>query len=168
AAIGPERALLNVLSDIPVRAVRRNKVQVAAHPGRTESCSVRAGKQETIVVVVIVHQPGERELAMVVHAGDALGLLFGLAQRRKEEAGQDGNDGDYHQQLNEREGGSGPPEPVGRIDFRTWHFTTPVVARQYPCLIVSSTSFLAERNEQETTADGRGKSDSKRCRFARR
>src|SRR5437667_6402856 len=87
---------------------------------------------------------------MVVHARDALALLFGLTQRRQEQAGQNGNDRDYHQQLNERKGGSVPPEPVRRMDFRTFHLTTPVVATHYARLIASSTSFLAERNQQES------------------
>ena len=35
-------------------------------------------KQETIVIVVSVQQPRERELVMVVHAHDALGFFLAL------------------------------------------------------------------------------------------
>ena len=127
AAIGPERTLLNVFGHVPVGTIRGTKIQVAAHPARVASRSVqpRAGKKETIVIVVSVHQPRERELAMVVQARDALGFLFGLAQRRQEQAGQDGNDRDDHQQLNESEGGSGLAERAGSIDLRLCHFSAP-------------------------------------------
>jgi hypothetical protein len=43
-------------------------------------------------------------LFQVVQATDALGLGFGLGERGQKERSQDGNDGDHHQQLDQREG----------------------------------------------------------------
>src|SRR6266700_1792989 len=45
----------------------------------------------------------EQELLLVVGAGDSLGRGFGSGQRRQQEARQDGDDGDDHQQFNQRE-----------------------------------------------------------------
>jgi hypothetical protein len=39
----------------------------------------------------------------VVDAGSRLSLLFGLGQRRQQQRGQDGNNGDDYQQLDQGE-----------------------------------------------------------------
>ena len=46
---------------------------------------------------------------MVVHALDALGLELALAERRQEERGQDGDNGDDDQQFNQREAARAEP-----------------------------------------------------------
>src|SRR2546422_6764661 len=45
----------------------------------------------------------EQELLLVVGAGDSLGRGFGSGQGRQQQACQDGDDGDDHQQFNQRE-----------------------------------------------------------------
>ena len=48
-------------------------------------------------------------LVGVIHAKDAVGLGLGLGQGRQQQRGKYGDDGDDHQQLNQRE--------TGRIAF---------------------------------------------------
>src|SRR5712671_4132623 len=55
-------------------------------------------------VVLRVEVPGESKLFQAVHAGDALGLGFGLGQGRQEHPGQDGDDRNDDQQFNQGEG----------------------------------------------------------------
>jgi hypothetical protein len=43
------------------------------------------------------------DLLQVGHAEYPLGPLFGTAQGRQQQRGQNGNDGDHYQQLDERE-----------------------------------------------------------------
>ena len=45
-------------------------------------------------------------LAEAVDAADLMGFGFGLAERGEEHSGQNGDDGDYHQQLDQGEGES--------------------------------------------------------------
>ena len=40
---------------------------------------------------------------MVAHAVGTGGLVFGLGQRREEQAGEDRDDGDHNEQLDQRE-----------------------------------------------------------------
>ena len=47
---------------------------------------------------------GEADLARVIQALGRLGLGLGLGQRREQQRGQDGDNGNDHQQLNQREG----------------------------------------------------------------
>lgn len=62
-------------------------------------------KHIPIVIRVQLHE--ERDLLQVVHARNGLPLGLGLAQGRQEHAGQDGDDGDHHQEFDEREGPAG-------------------------------------------------------------
>jgi len=39
----------------------------------------------------------------IVFAGGSVRLLLGPRQRRQQQAGENGNDGNHHQQLNQRE-----------------------------------------------------------------
>ena len=68
-----------------------------------------------IVVVAQIHEEGQADLFEVVQADGLLAFLFGPAQCRQQECGEDGNDGDDHQQFNQREGA---PEfiPIARRD----------------------------------------------------
>ncbi len=61
----------------------------------------RPGKH--LVVIVHVHRVGESPLFQVVEAGDLLGLGFGLGQCGQQHRGQNGNDGNDHQQFNQCE-----------------------------------------------------------------
>jgi hypothetical protein len=45
----------------------------------------------------------------VVDAGDGLSLLFGLGQRRQQQCRQNGNNGDYHEKLDQSETWRGSP-----------------------------------------------------------
>ena len=70
-----------------------------------------------VPMVIRTHPPGKYQLAMVVHAGDGLGLHLGLAQCGEEHAGQNGNDGDHHQQLNQgKTGGEGIPPLAENVE----------------------------------------------------
>ena len=66
------------------------------------------------MVVVGVHAPGEAQLAVVVHALDALGFELALAQGRQQQGGQNGDDGDDHEQFDEGEAA----EPGAAISSR--------------------------------------------------
>jgi len=56
-----------------------------------------------VVEVVVVVVRGDGDLMQVVLTAHAVGGLAHFLDRRQEEANQDGNDGNYHQQLDERE-----------------------------------------------------------------
>jgi len=49
-----------------------------------------------------VYSPGQGQLFKIVQAADALGAGFGPGERRQEQPGQNGDDGDDHQQFNQR------------------------------------------------------------------
>jgi hypothetical protein len=75
-------------------------------------------RRQDIVVVVSILMPANLELLEVVKAGNGSRPLFGARQRRQEQASQDGNDGDDHQKLDERE--RGPRlDAAERLPFRT-------------------------------------------------
>ncbi len=70
-----------------------------------------------IRVVHDIHDRAEHRLLHVVGADDPLGGIPGFVERGQQQGRQDGDDGDHHQQLDEREvrgfsvgHGSGPPE----------------------------------------------------------
>jgi len=52
---------------------------------------------------------GQAHLPHVAEAGHALRLGLGLGERRQQQGGQNGDDGDDHQQFNQREGAWTPP-----------------------------------------------------------
>jgi len=47
--------------------------------------------------------PAERDLFLVVHARRSDRLVFGPAQRGQQEGGKDRDNGNHHQQFNQRE-----------------------------------------------------------------
>ena len=59
--------------------------------------------QHLVVVVVRVELPGDEQLPPGVEFIDLFGLLFGPHQRGQKQAGQNRDDGDDHQQFEERE-----------------------------------------------------------------
>ena len=56
---------------------------------------------QVVVVVVDVHLPAELQLAVVVHAGNLVGLALGTAKRREQQAGENGDDRNHDQQLDQ-------------------------------------------------------------------
>jgi len=108
AGIGPKRAVIQVRGGIPIAGIAeiqsrgRRIGQVASDPSRT-SCVVSDGVHDTVPIVIGIHAPTERELPVVVKALNADGFQFGLAQSRQQHRRQNGDDGDDHQQFNERE-----------------------------------------------------------------
>src|SRR5207249_1723110 len=61
-------------------------------------------REELVGVVEVVHrQPDLLEVVARLHAGGGLAHLLHCGQQQ---ADQDGNDGNHHQQFDEREGGS--------------------------------------------------------------
>ena len=57
---------------------------------------------DIVVEVMRVAQPGNHQLLAVVHAVNRLSLLFGLCQGGKQRRGENGDDGNYNQQFNQR------------------------------------------------------------------
>ena len=55
-------------------------------------------------VIVSVHLAGQDNLPHVAGAFDRLRLLLGFGQGRKEQSGQDGDDGNHDQQFDQSKG----------------------------------------------------------------
>ena len=51
-----------------------------------------------------IHPIGQSNFLQIVHATDGLRFGLGLRQRGQEQCGEDCNDGDNHQQFDQREG----------------------------------------------------------------
>src|SRR5207245_1586217 len=68
-----------------------------------------------------VHQEGQLELTETVDAVDGFSLLFGTAECREQQRSENGDDGDHHQQLNERE-----PAPSTKTLPTTFHVPSKV------------------------------------------
>ena len=58
---------------------------------------------EVILVGIAEHVQGQHDLLVVVPVDGVVGFVLGPGQGREEQAGQDGDDGDHHQQLDEGE-----------------------------------------------------------------
>ena len=67
------------------------------------NAGVRSVGRDPIFVVTAIYNPGQRELFVVVQAGDALRLGFRLAQGRQQYPGENRDDGDHHEQFDQRE-----------------------------------------------------------------
>ena len=83
-------------------------------PVESVASDVSGGNQPAFVVVG-VELPGQHQSAQIVHAGNAVRLGFGFAERGQEHAGQDGDDGNHHQQFDESEPGC--PVNIGGWDY---------------------------------------------------
>jgi hypothetical protein len=71
-------------------------------PGRGALRIVGVGRRQGLVRVVSSLR-GQPDLLEVVHALGACGRLAHFLDRGQEEADEDGNDGDHHQKLDQRE-----------------------------------------------------------------
>jgi len=60
-------------------------------------------EESALRIIIRVQITREAKLLEIVQATDAAGLLFSLRQCRQQHAGEDGSNGDDHQQFNERE-----------------------------------------------------------------
>ena len=58
---------------------------------------------QPILIIAAIQRSGQTQLMEVGQAGGLSGACLGFGQRRQKHACQDGNDGDHHQQFNERE-----------------------------------------------------------------
>ena len=90
------------------RAVERGPVgpHFAKEPQRPKVVELgHLDAARVLLVILRVHCRGNAHLALVVDATDAQRLGLGLGQSRQEHARQDRDDGDHHQQLNQRECG---------------------------------------------------------------
>ena len=59
--------------------------------------------------------PGQGKLFAIVDAADALSLGLRLCQSRQEHAGQNGDDGDDHQEFDEREATAAHRATIGKF-----------------------------------------------------
>ena len=117
AAVRPKRALLDGVVCVPVSLLCGDtQVQVQGSSARNPGipCRRRAGWgvgiRKLISAVFRILPPGQHELAIVVHALDALGLDRRPAQcRPQQQRRENGNDGDDYQQLDQRETAKGTP-----------------------------------------------------------
>src|SRR5689334_9886038 len=80
----------------------RTRTHVAACFGRP-ALSDRNVHRELVSVVVGENAEGQTDLFEIVRAGDLLCLGLRFRQSRQEQTRKDGDNGDYDQQLNERE-----------------------------------------------------------------
>src|SRR5262249_20798719 len=69
---------------------------------------IDTGRELEVDVVVVVE--GQRQLLEVVGALHPCGSLADLLHRGEQQANQDGNDGDHHQQLDQREAAHAAPQ----------------------------------------------------------
>jgi hypothetical protein len=58
---------------------------------------------EFVIVIMSVQHPADLKLLQIAEAHNALRFLFGLSQRRQQQRRQNGDDGNDHEQLDERE-----------------------------------------------------------------
>lgn len=66
---------------------------------RDGAIEAEAGGRERFVPVLGIHVDRQSHLLLVAEAGGLPRLLPGLGKYREEDGCQDGNDGNYHQQL---------------------------------------------------------------------
>src|SRR5262249_52713106 len=86
-------------------------VAVADHGARRR---VGAGRELLEAVVVVL--PRQGDLLDVVLAGGAVGALTHLLDGGDEQADEDGDDGNHHQQLDQREATPTPRRSAGRVE----------------------------------------------------
>ena len=72
--------------------------------GRSKAAAVCGRDIPRVLVAIVVcpHPKAQTDLSQIIHAGDSFGLGFGGGQRGKQQARQNGDDGNDHQQLDER------------------------------------------------------------------
>ena len=106
--IGPDCPLHNCVRHIPIGRVAVVVVEDAVDPGvaviLVGRIVVHVCEWQAVPVVLHVHPPGQHQLAVVVHAHNALRLGLGLGQRGQQQSRQDGDDGNDDEQFDEGKG----------------------------------------------------------------
>ena len=85
-----------------VCTTRRIIVEIASAPGHVCGGRPAGGRGDGIAAVIRIQLPRQLQLFHVGQTFDALGLHFGPGQCRQQHRRQDGDDGDHHQQFNQR------------------------------------------------------------------
>jgi hypothetical protein len=104
-AVRPEQTFLYHEIDVPIELVSRIGLRISSptHVARRNpDVRVAIRRRGAIRIVIGVKSPRQHHLAAVVQALNRLRLELGAAQGGQQQGGQDGNDGDDHQQLNQR------------------------------------------------------------------
>ncbi len=57
--------------------------------------------RKSLVVVIQIHVKGNAPLPEIAEAGGAVGMLAGSGQRRQEHAGENGDDGNHHEEFDQ-------------------------------------------------------------------
>src|SRR5215831_15237220 len=81
SAVTPHRTLFYVLFHIPVRSVSGIIIQHTRHPGIGSIDPFRSREEQHVPAIFGIHPPREHQLAMIVHAHDALRFRFGFRDR---------------------------------------------------------------------------------------
>src|SRR5436190_15703618 len=83
---------------------------VALDPGSrrrypTSTVAARQGLvgRQTVVVIILVHEPAQLQLAVVAQASNLLAFGLGVAERRQKQRGQNRDDSNNDEQFDERE-----------------------------------------------------------------
>ena len=101
-----EETLVGVVGRNAPRRTRLDVIpQLRLRTRRYRSENVDVGRRERAVGTLVVVD-GQADLPQVVHALGAGGGLAHLLDGGQEQADEDGDDGDHHQQLDQRERGS--------------------------------------------------------------
>ena len=64
----------------------------------------RQRRDDIIIVVAGINRHADPDLTEIVHAGGSLGPFLGARQRGQQHRRQNRDDGNYHQQFDQREG----------------------------------------------------------------
>src|SRR5207253_2777395 len=116
--------LFHVWQDVVHPAARLAAPRAAV--GVADPAPAPTSARESLVGVVVA-VTGQADLLEVVQALVAVGRLADLLHRRDEQANEDGDNGDHHQQLDQREAGSASLSGKGSAGGRgsvTGHLVT--------------------------------------------
>ncbi|CBY14136.1 unnamed protein product [Oikopleura dioica] len=142
AVVGVEHPALDVGGRGVGPGIARDPGLGGGHPTFASPAGGGRVRREVVVVVIDVEQPADLELAIVVEAGDLVGLGLRPAERGQKHRRENRDDGDDHQQLEERETGA----PVGGPDGRRCRACAP------PCEGLRRTDVHGAQGYQGTTA----------------
>ena len=92
---------LGQMQDVRVVPVVRQEIHPAIDP--TIAAAVANIRWKFFVEIIGVIPPREIQLPQIVQADNTVGFGLGFGQRGQEHAGQDGDNGDNHQQFDQRE-----------------------------------------------------------------
>ena len=82
---------------------------------------IEHGRRQVIAGIVGIHGEGQSLLPKVVGATDPLRPVLGVGQGRQQHPGQNRDDGDHHQQFDQRESRTRPA--AGTLGFHGTHLT---------------------------------------------